>query len=311
MSRLVALVFGFSALCGSTAFASEKPTEFTWRLSESVGPSGVNSASDVATVQILLNQLVKLDAEDLDQRLLDPDGIWGPKTAKALRDFQDTQAQAKVGEFESECTESGPTITALRKAVRAIPLRDRIQLVAHGELLFWRGGKRQERDPVVSARLRQYWLSVGVDRPERDMQSTEFQSEYPWSAAFVSWVMMRAGAGDKFEYAAAHWRYTAAAKKNREEKLDSPFYAYRPKEKKLEPASVVVKRRSTSTATYENVQLGHPTHGDIVVGFDGDEVLTIGGNVSNSVRITKFAIDASKYIITPYHFAVIMVDEHD
>ncbi|HBE70683.1 MAG TPA: hypothetical protein DDW52_21270 [Planctomycetaceae bacterium] len=309
MNRLVLCIVATLLLGLGTTVASEKPIKNSWRLAKSVGPSGVNAASDVVTLQILLNQLVDISSPDLKQRLLDPDGIWGPKTATALSDFQETLFRQDARIVESKCSESGPTISALRKAVRAVPLRSRIQLVAHGELLYWRNGKRQERDPEVSARLRQYWLSVGIDRPELDMQSTEFQSEYPWSAAFVSWVMMRAGAGENFKYAASHWRYTAAAKTNREEKLKSPFYTYRPEEKPLEPASIVVKRRSSSTATYDNVQLGHPTHGDIVVGFDGDEVLTIGGNVSNSVRITRFAIDSSKYIDTPFHFAVILVRE--
>ncbi len=289
-------------LLQATAWADEhKPVDQVWRLASSVGGKGENREGDVLSIQVLLNQLASNE-----KKLLDPDGIWGPKTAAALDAFaQDAKLPTDAA---SSAVEASDLVVALRAAVSKVPLAKRIVLVAIGEKIFWRDGQRQETDARVASRVRQYWLATNLDYTEAEIQTTKFQSSNPWSAAFVSWVMMRAGAGDQFAYAAAHWRYTAAAKENRLAGNKNPFKAYRPTERQLKKSTVVVKRRSDSTATYDNVQLGHKTHGDIVVGFDAGEVLTIGGNVGNSVRITKFPIDEKQFIATELHFAVIEIE---
>ncbi len=278
-----------------------RPVDCVWRLASSVGEKGENREGDVLSIQILLNQLASDEKE-----LLEPDGIWGPKTNAALASFA-KNVNLSADAIRS-ASETGKLVAALRAAVSKVPLAKRIVLVAIGEKIFWRDGQRQETDARVASRVRQYWLSTNLDYTEAEIQTTKFQSSNPWSAAFVSWVMMRAGAGDQFAYAAAHWRYTAAAKENRLAGNKNPFKAYRPSERPLKKSTVVVKRRSNSHATYDNVQLGHKTHGDIVVGFDSGEVFTIGGNVGNSVRITRFPIDKKQFIATELHFAVIEVE---
>ncbi|GAB5405944.1 MAG: hypothetical protein Aurels2KO_41750 [Aureliella sp.] len=307
----------FDALCGILAFAAavlllsagrgaaanadeHKPVDYVWRLASSVGAEGENREGDVLSIQLLLNQLVHNEA-----KLLEPDGVWGPKTAAALASFA---KNAKLPGGASSVTEKSETTVALRAAVAKVSLARRVVSVANGEKMFWRNGQRQETDARVATRVRQYWLATNLDYTVDEIQTTKFQSSNPWSAAFVSWVMMRAGAGDQFAYSAAHWRYTAAAKENRVANNKNPFKAYRPTERALKNSTIVVKRRSDSTATYDNVQLGHKTHGDIVVGFDAGEVLTIGGNVGNSVRVTKFPINNKRFIATELHFAVIEVE---
>lgn len=305
---LVPFVLAGPLSAAGMAADSAKAVDYVWKLTGTVGTNGDNAAGDVLSVQVLLNQLQPNDA-----MLLDPDGIWGPKTASALAKF----ATSGELDYAGPAEEASPLIVELRRKVAAVPLAERIVRVAKGERLFWQDGKRQEADRRVSARVRQYWLAANLDFTEQEIQTEAFQSTHPWSAVWVSWVMMRAGAKDQFAYTAAHWAYTAAAKKNRVDKNDNPFKAYRPSERSATPGGVVVKRRSDSTASYDNVELGHKTHGDIVIGIewpaagsqDSPQVLTIGGNVRNSVRLTRFPVSRDGKMATEYHFAIIEIDE--
>jgi hypothetical protein len=52
-----------------------------------------------------------------------------------------------------------------------------------------------------------------------------------------------------------------------------------------------------------------PTHGDIVVGREGNELLTIGGNVNNSVSLRRVKVDASGRIADPRFFAILKAPE--
>ena len=79
-----------------------------------------------------------------------------------------------------------------------------------------------ERMPGLWERVGEYWwLGQDADRPEaewtgkHDAEGTEFSADqddyYAWSAAFISYVMRMAGAGDGFPYARSHYIYINAA----------------------------------------------------------------------------------------------------
>ena len=281
----------------------------------SVGKAGQNQANDVLTIQLLLNQLPAAEGDSQpaseDQAggtvLLDPDGVMGPATLAAIRSFQ--AAQLSEAEVTGLVEPDSPTLQRLNALVASQPLRDRIVRVSLGERRFWRNGQRTERDPRVSARLQLYWQCARQSYELKEFQDSEFQSGHPWSAVYISWVMLRAGAGEHFAYNDSHWEYVAAAKRNRIEGNASPFKAYRPHEGEFKLGDVVVKRRSTSTATYDNIELGHPTHGDIVVAISATELVTIGGNVSDSVTTTRVPLDSNGKIADAKYFAVVKVEE--
>ena len=88
--------------------------------------------------------------------------------------------------------------------------------LANQELARWGSGAIKETDPRTRRVLQDYWKTgAGVSYRADQLGDPSFQSAHPWSAAFISWVMRTAGAGDAFKYSASHSVYTRAAKDNR------------------------------------------------------------------------------------------------
>ncbi len=286
------------------------------KLTGSVGREAQNAAADVLTIQVALNQVPARQGGAFEEMLV-PDATVGPATIAAIERFQSRQFDGAVngnvgGRISAGRVDpKGPTLARLNELLAAQSLQDRIVQVARGEELFWQNGQRTETDAAVAKRLKNYWAAVGQDFREDQLRSVEFQSKWPWSAAFVSWVMKRAGAGDRFRYSAAHRVYTSAAKQNRLEQNDNPFKAYRVEEVSPQVGGVIVNGRGGSTVDYDNVDNGqsHKTHGDIVVRINDNTVVVIGGNVSNSVRTTTVQLDDDCHLKPKAYFAVIVIDE--
>lgn len=273
-------------------------------INESVGTAAQNDPDDVLVVQLLLNQIPADDGGP--EELLVTDGLAGPLTIAAIRRFQ--LKAFGVEKADGRVAPGEQTITRLTKVVSSRPLRDRVVRIASGERLFWGNGKRTETQAIVSSRLQKYWKAAGFEFTLTQLRDPDFQAKWPWSAAFVSWVMKTAGAGDDFRYTASHWRYVAAAKANRIAGNDKPTRAYRVEEHSVEIGDIVVKRRASMTATYDNIESGHPTHGDIVVAIEDGRAVTIGGNVGHSVRTTFVDLDDDHKINDPNFFAVLKID---
>lgn len=190
---------------------------------------------------------------------------------------------------------TAPATTALRQAMAAI---------ARQEWERWGRGTRKEHEPAMRDVLANYWRQgVGYLPKQANWWST-----VPWSAAFISWVVRRAGGGDRFRYAAGHSYYIVAAKQNRQQQNNNPFKAYRINEVKPRIGDIVCKDRG-SGATYDTIREGMATHCDIVVGVQPGRLMTIGGNLSNSVGISTVKTDADGYINQPGYFAVIRVGD--
>ncbi len=117
--------------------------------------------------------------------------------------------------------------------------------------------------------------------------------------------MRKAGAGNAFRYSSAHAAYIKAAKENRMTNNANPFKAYRITEVKPAVGDLVCKSRAGSGATYENIRRGMKTHCDIVTEVQPGQLITIGGNVSNSVSKTQVKTDTEGYVGDPRYFAVI------
>jgi hypothetical protein len=119
--------------------------------------------------------------------------------------------------------------------------------------------------------------------------------------------MKKAGAGNTFRYAAAHASYIVAAKRNRLANNSNPFKAYRVTEVAPRVGDLVCKSRAGSGATYDTIRPGMKTHCDIVTEVRPGSIVTIGGNVANSVSTTTVPTDAAGRITRPGYFAVIRV----
>ena len=151
--------------------------------------------------------------------------------------------------------------------------------------------------------LADYWATGTGTR----FQEANWWSVYPWSAAFISWVMRQAGAGNAFAYSPSHSVYIVAAKNNRLANNGNPFKAYRITEMQPRVADLVCTSRAGSGATYDNIRAGMATHCDIVTEVRPGSLVTIGGNVSDSVSQTSVPTDAAGRVNRPGYFAVIRV----
>jgi hypothetical protein len=282
-----------------------------------------------------------------ERRGLPINGLMGPETDTALRDACGAaQAPAPVGGSPPTDSPSGPPPAGPPPAgpppsadaepmppppdqptgelgpwarfevetgmpVMASTLPERIVAIAKQELAHWNNGTIKEIDPKNLDVLRDYWKTgAGVNYTAAQLASPAFQSSHPWSAAFISWVMRKAGAGPDFKYNASHSVYTAAAKNNRLQGNTNPFKAYRVSEMPPRVGDLICKARAGSGATYENIQPGMTTHCDIVIGKHPDGLEVVGGNVSNSVSRGggRVKVDKAGHLTDPNYFGVIRID---
>ncbi len=187
--------------------------------------------------------------------------------------------------------------------------RQRIMRLANQELARWGNGTIKETDWRLRKTLQDYWKTgVGMSYSEDQLGDSAFQNAHPWSAAFISWVMKTAGAGNAFKFSASHAVYTRAAKDNRFANNNNPFKAYRITELAPQVGDLICKNRAGRGATYDNIRPGMKTHCDIVTDARPSRLVTIGGNVNNSVAQKTVRTDASGRIMEPNYFAVIRID---
>jgi hypothetical protein len=202
-------------------------------------------------------------------------------------------------------------------AVALPPLKERLQALALQEWQLWGRGRwhaatgiterrrdeprRVESEPAQTARVQAYWLAF-KPRPF-DARKMHFDdgSVLPWSAAFISWLMVGAGVPEPhFEVNELHWAYIRSALEQGRrvgfEALDAATTA---------PAlgDVICAPRDAASgapqgfAAWKN--LPRPLrakrwawHCDLVVNISGSEVGAIGGNVSDSVSWTRAPLNA-------------------
>ena len=172
------------------------------------------------------------------------------------------------------------------------PLRQRIVETAEAEWQLWKNGTLGETNAAAVPLLTGYWSAVGESVKPEQLQSTVWQASHPWSAAFVSYVMRRAGAGHAFGYAAYHTGYIVAAKRAAAKQDASSFQAFRIDHAPLEPGDVVCHDRQghpngpCAGTNFENAGTGDHmiSHGEIVLEVHPEQgyAITIGGNTSQS-----------------------------
>jgi hypothetical protein len=131
---------------------------------------------------------------------------------------------------------------------------------------------------------------------------------FPWSAAFVSWVMCEGGLGspERFQRAIAHHVYIDQAIRARDQKSPlSAFLAYDVGETGLAPGDLLCTSRRPAYRALEErrAQMGQGarTHCDIVVKMDptARRALAIGGNVRGSVSLKIVPVSDHQGILRP------------
>lgn len=140
----------------------------------------------------------------------------------------------------------------------------------------------------ASDKLVEYWKTVGLNFSKAQMQSASVQSSYPWSSAFISYLFAKSGAKDKFPYSSAHSEYFQYAKANRN-KANAPLKGYRISEYAPKVGDLVVYSRQKGKGY--NSSGFFPSHGELVIETGKGFIKAIGGNVSNSVRESRYTTD--------------------
>ncbi|MDZ3833439.1 MAG: DUF2272 domain-containing protein [Sphingopyxis sp.] len=143
----------------------------------------------------------------------------------------------------------------------------------------------REYDPGGWQRVADYWKFIGGAYANL----TGLDRGTPWSAAFISWAMNAAGAGDKFPYSAGHATYINRAIKNAGIS-SAALIGHRLGEYAPKVGDLVGYWRGGKPISFDNApKIGwYESHTDIVVEVGNGFVHCIGGNVLHSV--TKRAV---------------------
>jgi hypothetical protein len=154
-------------------------------------------------------------------------------------------------------------------------------------------GKQEDSDDG-SERVALYWREgageLGITGKDRNQY---------WSAAFISYVMFKAGAGALFRRSDHHQEYIYAAMMAAKEKRnDYGYWGARLEDHPPELGDLICAWREEKI-TFEDAQKpgSYASHCDLVVDKTETTVTVIGGNVSQSVTKRTFRLENGK--VTP------------
>ena len=138
------------------------------------------------------------------------------------------------------------------------------------------------------------WIIGNQNKIWNGPDGVEARWRFPWSAAFVSWVMCEGGLpdSDQFQRAIAHHVYIDQAIRARDQRASrAAFIAYNAGETAVAPGDLLCTSRRPAYSTVEDrrrqLGTGARTHCDIVVKVDpaAERILAIGGNVRGTVGL--------------------------
>ena len=152
------------------------------------------------------------------------------------------------------------------------------------------GPARADNQPGLWQRVGDYWW-FGQDAGSRQSGWTprydEFGAPYPgaapaWSAAFISYIMRVAGAGDRFTYSPLHADYINAAVNG-----IGVLQAGPPDRVPVTAGDIIcLPRGEARSMRYQDLPAPPFTaHCDLVVAASADQLTVVGGNVGASVSM--------------------------
>ncbi|MFI4988762.1 MAG: DUF2272 domain-containing protein [Alphaproteobacteria bacterium] len=174
--------------------------------------------------------------------------------------------------------------------------------------------EKPERQAGLWQRVGEYWwIGLAADAPEvawtgkHDGKGAVFPAavdgSYAWSAAFVSYVMRIAGAGERFPYAPNHASYVNAAASGRSPILRAePPESYPPKRGDL----ICLGRKRAAALRFSDLPTSYswPGHCAIVVAVEPGMLSVVGGNVEDAVSMTHVPLTPSGTLANPDHTVV-------
>jgi len=174
--------------------------------------------------------------------------------------------------------------------------------------------EKPERQPGLWQRVGEYWW-IGLASPpgmvapaeaswtgKHDADGRVFPPDedgrYAWSAAFISYVMRIAGAGDRFPYAPNHATYVNAAAAGTSPILKAePPETYAPR-----PGDLICYGRSIARRLrFADLPTGDvwPGHCAVVVDVAPGMLATVGGNVDDAVTMIHVPLTETGMLASP------------
>lgn len=185
----------------------------------------------------------------------------------------------------------GVGVPSLRPAASAA--REALVAEAVAQWKRFRFGQGKETVDPFFQFIGEMWKQIELPHDGRD--------DIPWSAAAISFMVRRAAQAHegyrRFRFAASHSKYIHDAIRRAGDDGPAPFRGHRLFEHKPQVGDLVARSREDAI-TFEQAGASDSfkSHTDIVVAVHADEVLAIGGNVSNSVSITKYRKTGSGHL---------------
>ncbi|MBM3588451.1 MAG: DUF2272 domain-containing protein [Alphaproteobacteria bacterium] len=166
-------------------------------------------------------------------------------------------------------------------------------------------GPAQESDPAGFPRLQAYWQVVPEGRAIITRNRALFRAGYEgqwqqdaWSAAFISFVMQKAGIDAReFTPSAAHGTsIDGMIADAREFPREAPFIPHRVQERVAAPGDLLCADRSRWPLAHWRERAAdqgrfRPMHCDIVIRNHHGRVEAIGGNIQDAVTMARFPTD--------------------
>ena len=194
----------------------------------------------------------------------------------------------------------GCAVTPARPPVDPLLVRGNILRLADAEWnafggqTIYREAGRERIDPVGawederrgSPRVAAYWQAVGQDW-------SGYDCDKPWSAAFISWLMLESGVPAKyFTLSGLHADYLRDIAR-RQDAGNARFALHPAGEYAPRPGDLICATRAgASIPAFDRIPDGTPMHCDLVVLNADGRLESIGGNVRNSVWKSVRKVDA-------------------
>jgi Uncharacterized protein conserved in bacteria (DUF2272) len=167
----------------------------------------------------------------------------------------------------------------------------------------------REREEGMWQRVGDYWWQglpigtleggfTGVHDANGRVFSEREDGNFAWSAAFIDYVMRKAGAGPRFPYSPTHSDYINAARQGGGGRI--VISAERPDNYAPQRGDLICMWRGRRKITYDDLPTDRfPGHCDIVVAVSSGSLDVIGGNVDNSVSMKHIPVTTSGLLANP------------
>jgi hypothetical protein len=173
------------------------------------------------------------------------------------------------------------------------------------EWRFFKRGLGKESEDNFSDHIGEMWSSLGRKKDNGETPTGK-DIGWWWSAAFISWVLKNADYNNT-KFSSAHSVYINEAIRNRLTKnTNADFWCYRLNEQKPKVGDIVCNWRGKEerdgiprpiTYGYAEENQWFPSHTDIVIAVRDHEIITIGGNVSDSVETKRYLLDENGFLV--------------